>query len=83
MAGVKSGVRKKELTLRVALKIQEMRRISFAIEKLVVLLWKILPTSIWIMSIENINKQQKEVTYFGISSPFSFPIDYFYGEILF
>ena len=37
MAGVKSGVRKKELTLRVALKIQEMRRISFAIEKLVVL----------------------------------------------
>ena len=35
------------------------------------------------MSIENINKQQKEVTYFGISSPFSFPIDYFYGEILF
>ena len=38
MAGVKSGVRKKELTLRVALKIQEMRRISFAIEKLVVLL---------------------------------------------
>ena len=37
MAGVKSGVRKKELTLKVALKIQEMRRISFAIGKVVVL----------------------------------------------
>ena len=31
MAEVKSGVRKKELTLKVALKIQEMRRISFAL----------------------------------------------------
>ena len=38
MAGVKSGVRKKELTLKVALKIQEMRRISFATGKVVVLL---------------------------------------------